>query len=471
VDPTKTIDRARELYREWDMDALPAHLRRNSLDYYYLSVWPGLQKLHPVAELRLPPRPKDVSYAYVHIPFCSGICDFCSYFLTTTMDAGADARVDVYLDQLVEQVRIHRRDLNLAVSSIYLGGGTPSILRPHQLERLLGAFATMDMFAPEVAGTMELHPELFDDPTTLDAMLDVLATHGITRVSVGYQSDDNALLEATNRRHHAGFLPVAADHLRERGFLFNVDLMYGLRDQSLEAWVDSISAVLAVRPDSVSTYFTFVDYGTGLYRQVQRDPTLLATPEHAQLCHIAAQVALENAGYHELPNDFYAAVASDPLAFQQTSLPSEANSLALGAGAYGYYPGVQYFNEFSFDGYRRAIAAGHVPLWRAAVLSPTEELCRDLMFSFKNAPLLSIPLFERRHGVNPIVAYARQFEELARLGLVKVDPSAVRLTGKGRLVVEEIACMFEVNRLPGTVSSRVEENLVRKHNYAPTYTG
>ncbi len=469
MDPTKTIDRARELYREWEMDALPAHLRRNSLDYYYLSVWPGLHKLQPVAELRLPPRPTDVSYAYVHIPFCSGICDFCSYFLTTTHDAGTDARVDVYLDQLVEQARIHRRDLNVAVSSIYLGGGTPSVLRPHQLQRLLEGLGEMGMFAPVLAGTMELHPELFDDPIALDGVLDVLAAHGINRVSVGYQSDDDVLLDATNRRHHARFLPAAAEHLRERGFLFNVDLMYGLRAQSVEAWADSIAAVLAVRPDSISTYFTFVDYGTRLYRQVQRDPTLLATPEHAQLCHIAAQVALEDAGYHELPNDFYAIVSGDPTTFNQTNLPSEANSLALGAGAYGYYPGVQYFNEFSFSGYSRAIAQGRVPLWRAAVLSPAEELCRDVMFSFKNAPRLSIPLFERRHGVNPVEAYPRQFEELVRLDLVEVHADAIRLTGKGRLVVEEIACMFEVDREPGTVSSRVEGNLVRKHHYAPTY--
>jgi oxygen-independent coproporphyrinogen III oxidase len=471
VDSTKTIERARELYREWNMAGLPAHLRRNSLDYYYLSVWPGLQKLQPVAELRLPPRPPDVSYAYVHIPFCSGVCDFCSYFLTTTDHAGTDARVDAYLDQLVEQVRIHRRDLNLAVSSIYLGGGTPSILVPRQLQRLLEAFANLDMFAPGLAGTMELHPELFDDPIGLDSMLAVLAAHGIQRVSIGYQSDDDALLDATNRRHHADFLPAAAEHLRERGFLFNVDLMYGLRDQSLGAWADSIAAVLAVRPDSVSTYFTFVDYGTRLYRHVQRDETLVATPEHTQLCHIAAQVALEEAGYHELPNDFYAVVAEELSTFDQTALPSAANSLALGAGAYGYYPGVQYFNEFSFAGYGRAIADGRAPLWRAAVLNPAEELCRDVMFSFKNAQRLDIALFERRHGVSPVDAYPRQFDELVRLDLVDVDAQTVQLTGKGRLVVEEIACMFEVDRPPGTVSSRVEGNLVRKHNYAPTYGG
>ena len=89
-----------------------------------------------------------MGYAYLHLPFCSGVCDFCSYFLTTTTDAGADARVTTYVDQLIEQARIQQRDLDIAVSSIYIGGGTPSILHPDQLARLLDGLAGLGIFAP-----------------------------------------------------------------------------------------------------------------------------------------------------------------------------------------------------------------------------------------------------------------------------------------------------------------------------------
>ena len=108
------------------------------------------------------------------------------------------------------------------------------------------------------------------------------------------------------------------------------------------------------------------------------ESTSIATTEEAQLCHLAAQVALEDAGYHELPGDFWARPTEDPAAWSQTSLPSQSNSLALGAGAYGYYPGVQYFNEFSFARYGEAIATDRVPIWRAAVLTPAQELAREL---------------------------------------------------------------------------------------------
>lgn len=465
----KIVARARELYREWDLAGLPEPFRRNGLDYYYLSVWPGLRHLQPAAELTLPERPPHASYAYVHIPFCSGVCDFCSYFLTTTRDAASDPRVDRYLDQLLDQLRIHQRDQQIALASIYLGGGTPSILTPAQLERLLGTMRELGVFTPALAGTMELHPELFADPERLDRTLQILAEHGIRRVSIGYQSADDELLDATNRRHHASFLTRAAEHLRERGFLFNVDLMYGLPGQRVEAWAASIEAALTVRPDSISTYFTFVDYATPLWRSVARDPSLLASTQESQLCHITAQVALEAAGYHELPNDFYAVPVEDPDGFHQQALPSQTSSVALGAGAYGYYPGVQYFTEISFAGYARAIAAGRAPIWRAAVLTPAEELARDIMFSFKNAPMLWFPLFRDRHGTDPVSAYPRQFDELLRLRLVEIDQDAARLTPKGRLVVEEIACRFAPDRPEGTTATRVEANLVRKHHFAPTY--
>jgi oxygen-independent coproporphyrinogen-3 oxidase len=444
-------------------------LQRNAVDYYYLSVWPGLRHLQPAAELDLPPRPPTVSYAYLHIPFCSGVCDFCSYVLTTTRDASTDPRVDRYLDLLLAQVRLHQREQQIALTSLYLGGGTPSLLTPDQLDRLLSGLRDLGAFTPSLVGTMELHPEIFAEPERLDRTLQVLGSHGIRRVSIGYQSDDDTLLDATNRRHHADFLPHAAELLRQRGFLFNVDLMYGLPGQSVESWANSIATVLAVRPDSIATYCTFVDYGTPLWRQVHQDPTRLASTEHIQLCHIVAQLMLEAAGYHELPNDFYSVPAEDPRGFTQLALPSQGGSLALGAGAYGYYPGVQYFNEISLAGYGRAIADGRTPIWRAAVLTPAEELARDIMFSVKNAPLLWFPLFRQRHGTDPVTVFPREFDELARLGLVEIDDDAARLTPKGRLVAEEIACRFAPHRPEGTVASRVEANLVRKHHFAPTY--
>ncbi len=457
------VARAQQLLREWEVDALPDHLRRNSLDHYYLSVWPGLADLDPVEMLDLPPRPARTASGYVHLPFCSGRCDFCSYFLTVARDR--DPRIGVYLDDLLRELEVHQRETEVRLTYLYLGGGTPSLLPPDALARLLDGFDRAGALADGLLGTMELHPELFADPARADAVLDVLAAHGIRRVSLGYQSDDPDLLDATNRRHGSAFLADALERLR--AFTVNVDLMYGLPGQSVESWVATVASTVALRPDSVSTYFLFVDHGTRTRSDVERGRVRL--PDHLQIQtqHLAGRLLLEEAGHHELPGDFFAVPAADPATFTQDALPSRANSLALGAGAYGYFPGVQHCNHFDFAGHAAAVRAGRSPRWRAAVLTPHEELCRDVMFSVKNAPLLDRSLFRARHGVD--VADLGPMRDLEALGLLVITDHAVRLTDKGRLVGEEIACAFAPPRSPARPSAGREATLLRKHHFAPTY--
>jgi oxygen-independent coproporphyrinogen III oxidase len=463
------MEAAGELFREWDVESLPAHLRRNSLDYYYLSVWPGGADLGPASQLSLPVRPARTEYAYIHIPFCSGLCDFCSYFLTVSRDVGSDPRVPEYLDDLIAAASFHQTQTKLDLSSIYLGGGTPSLLYPEQMQHLLGGLSRLGVLSPQLIGTMEVHPEAFTDRGRMNALLDVVWAHGIRRVSLGFQSHDADILDGTNRRHGAAFLDQAMDHLRGRGLLVNIDLMYGLPGQSLESWAGSLELTLGAHPDSISTYFTFIDRGTVLWRRVQDNPAMLPSHGEIQTQHLAAQIALDQAGYHELPSDFYCKPTGDPAGFTQETLPSDANSVALGAGAYGYYPGVQFFNYFDFGRYREAARGGRDPIWRAAVLTPEEELCRDIMFSFKNAPALSIPLFTAKHGVSPVVSHADTFARLSSLGLVDVGGDKIRLTAKGRLVVEEIACAFAPRRQRHPAESRREAGILEKHHFAPTY--
>ncbi len=467
---TGIADLAGRRLREWDIEGLPPQLRRNSLDYYYLSVWPGLAALDLAVGLRLPPRPARTESAYVHIPFCSDLCSFCSYFLGVSRDADSDPRVPQYISELIAQAGLHQEETDLNLSYIYFGGGTPSLLHPDRLAGLLDSFTRLGILSSRLVGTVELHPEVFDDGHRVNALLDVIAAYGITRVSLGLQTADTDILRATNRRHGAAFLTGAIRCLRAHELTINIDLMYGLPRQTLDGWLRSIQLVLAARPDSISTYFTFIDPGTRLWREARRDPALLSSHTQVQLQHLAAQLALEEAGYAELPGDFYSRQVGDPVYAQET-LPSDANTLALGAGAYGYYPGVQYFNHFDFRRYGAMVRNREIPIWRAAVLTPHEELCRDIMFALKNASALNLRLFEARHRVSPLDSHADAFAQLTDLGLVHIDAEEIRLSPKGRLVVEEISCMFAPPRrsVPDT-PSRKEAALLRKHNFAPTYS-
>ena len=448
---------------------LPQRLTRNSLEYYYLSVWPGLLQLEPLGPDA--PRPVRVESGYLHFPFCSGLCDFCSYFVVVSRDPARDGRIGRHVDDLLLEIDLNQERFEIELSYLYLGGGTPSLLPSEQLDRLFAGLQSRGALAEQRVGTVEVHPEFFEDEQRAGAFLDVVQAHGITRVSVGFQTADDALLEHTNRRHRSDFAGRAVEYLQSRGFTVNLDLMYGLPDQSVESWVVSLETVLALAPDSVSTYFMFLDPGTPLWREVDRGAVALPSHELVQTQHLAAQLVLEQGGLVELPGDFWCKVDGDPAAFTQTALPSEGNSLGLGAGAYGYYADMQYFNHFSLTGYRKMLQERRVPLWRGAVLSAEQHRCRDIMFSLKNSPCLRLDLFTARHGVSPLDTYPEVFDLLLGLDLVRVDSQTVRLTLKGRLLVEEIACLFEP---AGHHAAARRENgapmRLRRHNFAPTYS-
>ncbi len=468
LDPLSLITEASALYDAYRLDELPPVLRRNSLDYYYLSIYPSLAEMRPLAEEDAPPYPATVGNAYVHIPFCSGVCDFCSYYLVA-ISPRRRAAVARYLERVAAEFDRHARHTTLDLTYLYVGGGTPSLIPPDALEGFLAHLRQRGYLNPAALGTLELHPEFFADEAAAVAFLRILRRYGLGRVSVGYQASDDDLLRRTKRRHASGFLAGAMALLRAEGFLVNLDLMYGLVGQSAEAWAATLADAVAAAPDSVSTYFLFVDRGTGLYERVRRGAVELPSHRAAQTQHIMAQLYLEANGYHELPNDFWARGGADPAGFSVARLPSAAVTLPVGPGAYGYYGGAQLANVFDLDEYGRRIDAGQSPLWRGYRLSAGEAFHRDVMFALKNDPYIDCALFRAAYNRSPLEKFAARFARLERLGLVVIESERVRLTAKGRLCVEEIAALF---RHPAIApAADAAQPLLQKHNFAPTYPG
>lgn len=462
------VAEAGRLYDAYALDDLPRALQRNSLDYYYLSIYPSLSEMRPFMPGDLPGYPAVVNNAYVHIPFCSGVCDFCSYYLVAVHPARRSV-IGRYLEQVKNEFDFHARHTRLDITYLYFGGGTPSLVPPDALDDFLGFLVARRYLNPSVMGTLELHPEFFADESAALRFLDILKRYGIRRVSVGYQVSDEDLLRDTKRRHSAGFMSAAMALLRSAGFLINLDLMYGLAGQSLESWETTLADALCFDPDSIATYFLFVDRGTGLYERVRRGRVELPPHRHAQTQHLMAQLALGAAGYHELPNDFWARPASDPATFRPERLPSSAVTLPIGPGAYGYYGNAQLANVFDLGEYGRRMARDESPVWRGYRLNALESFHRDVMFSLKNDPFIDCSLFRTAYNRCPLDYFAAVCGKLTALGLIRVDGGRIYLTAKGRLCVEEIACQFRHPGIRQAADGQTGDSLLAKHNFAPTY--
>ena len=468
------ITESEQTYHELAMDELPQDLQRDSRYYYYLSVYPGLKQMDELEADQLPQLPETVTSAYVHTPYCTGVCNFCSYFLTTVREEDTSP-IASYLETVKEEVLQRSRETDLDISYIYFGGGTPSLIPPKALDSFFKFMDEHDVLSPTRFGTLELHPEFFQDLNKAQEFVNILKANGIGRVSLGFQSSDENVLSDTNRRHGTNFLREAIDFLKQNEMMVSLDLIYGLPGLSLNQWERTLEDAVACNPDSIATYFLFVNPGTVMHTQVQRGEITLPPHQEIQIQHIMAQKVLEQYGFYELPSDFYARVDGDPSTFTQDSLPSDGASLPLGAGSYGFYDNTQFFNQFSLAKYRERISKGESPIWRGHRFEGQEGVHRDMMFSIKNSPYIDRGLFEAKYGADPAVMFEDTLSRLTRYGLVVVDDTTRRitLTAKGRLCNEEIACQFEIpglrNNIPSNASPS-ERKKLDKHHFAPLYS-
>ena len=199
---------------------------------------------------------------YLHIPFCNCRCYYCDFFSTTEWE-----RIEPYIEALCDEIKERKDYLPTPVlSTIYFGGGTPSLLSPDWIDRI---FATInDCF--EIEREAEITLEANPDDLTPD-YVDRLAQLPFNRISVGIQSFKEKDLQTLNRRHTSAQAVEAVKVCREHGFSnINIDLMYGLPQQSLDDWARNLDHTLELKPEHISAYLLTYEEGTVLYKRLQK---------------------------------------------------------------------------------------------------------------------------------------------------------------------------------------------------------
>ncbi len=461
------IDTAEKKYDEYEMDKIPLSMQRNSHDYYYLSVYPGLMEMEDLVQ---PPKyPEKVSSVYIHMPFCSEICSFCSYF-TQRLPAENNHAVSDYFEIVKKEIDNYSKQTEMSLKSIYFGGGTPSLIPPDTLDSFLGHMKSKNFLPEKIFGTFELHPEFFYDMENAQKFVDVMKKYGINRVSIGYQSSNEKILKDTKRRHDKDFLKDAVDFLKKNNLMFNIDLMYGMPDLSIDDWAHSLSDALSVKPNSITPYFFFLNKGTKMSHDFNEGKISLPSHKEIQKQHLMTQIILAAHDYIELPNDFFAKNDKkiNVADLKQEKLPSDFSGISVGSGAYGYSNNTQFFNYFNLHKYKEAVEAGRPPVWKGFEMNQETLMRRDIMFSLKNSPYLNRDLFLEKYKEDPVEKFENLMNKLTDLGLITISEKKVCLTQKGKLMVEEIACQFKD---PNVQTKKDSENnpLLVKHNFSPTY--
>ncbi len=246
---------------------------------------------------------------YVHVPFCTVRCGYCDFNTYTASELGGlgglggGASRSSYADAAIAEVRLAREvlgDTDVPVETVFFGGGTPTLLPPEDLTRILAAIESEFGLADGAEVTTESNPD-----SVSAADLALLRDGGIDRISFGMQSAVSHVLEVLDRTHDPDRVPQVVDWARASGFgQVSLDLIYGTPGESLADWETSLTSALASRPDHLSAYALIVEEGTSLARQVRRGEVAMTDDDDLADKYIAADTALKKAGlgWYEVSN-------------------------------------------------------------------------------------------------------------------------------------------------------------------------
>lgn len=316
---------------------------------------------------------------YVHVPFCRVRCGYCD-FNTYTAGELRGISQSQYADQAIDEIRFARGVLAASgaperpAQTVFLGGGTPTLLPAADLVRMLAAVRDEFGLAPGAEVTTEANPDSVDADD-----LRRLADGGFTRVSFGMQSAVPHVLAALDRTHDPARVPLVVRWAREAGLDVSLDLIYGTPGESIHDWRTSLEAVLAERPDHISAYALIVEDGTKLARQIRRGE--LAAPDDdlsADMYELADDL-LGAAGYewYEVSN-----WAKDAAHRSRHNLGYWRGDdwWGVGPGAHSHVGGVRWWNAKHPAAYAERLGAGVSPaVGRETLDAPTRETERVLL--------------------------------------------------------------------------------------------
>ncbi len=377
---------------------------------------------------------------YLHIPFCRQKCTYCDF----NTYAGLEDSYSIFTDALCREIRLMGAHRNRpAVKTIFIGGGTPTVLTIAQLGAILQA--CFDAFAVQTDAeiTSEANPGTVDE-----AYLRALLGLGVNRLSFGAQSFNPAVLTMLGRLHSAGEIGETVTSARRAGAQnLNLDLIYGLPNQTLKLWQDTLQQAIALEPDHLSLYSLTLERGTALRAQVVRGELPPPDGDLAADMYETADALLTAAGYRQYEISNWAKPGF-ACAHNLTYWRNQPY-LGMGAGAHSFSAGKRWWNVRPVPRYVEMVSAvgeshhahpaqvGFEPIGRRLEMGETMMLGLRLIEEG-----VSLASFEARFGVSVGEVFGSTVEKLKALGLLEQDGQRLKLTPAARLVGNQVFAEF-----------------------------
>jgi oxygen-independent coproporphyrinogen III oxidase len=378
----------------------------------------------------------DAPGIYLHVPFCAHICPYCDF----NTYSGQGELIPAYVDALISEMELTaaKLDQHFAAPTLFLGGGTPSLLEAAQIERIVTAARKLFGLSEDAEITAEVNPESVD----LDYLRSVRAA-GVNRLSLGVQSQRRAGLQVLGRGHKPVEAGRAFQAARDAGFNnISLDFIFGWPGQTIEDWDADLSTMLEWEPEHVSLYSLIVEPSTPMASAVARGILTVVDDDAVADFYELAAKRLGGAGWehYEVAN-----WAREPVFRSRHNQIYWQNGhyFGFGAGAHSYLDRLRGSNVRLPSSYIEAVNSGRRPLAMAETIDDATAMGESMMLGLRLlVDGVSASDFETRHGQKLIDHYAEQIERFISIGMIEWCNERLRLTPAGMLLANDVCAEF-----------------------------
>ena len=370
---------------------------------------------------------------YIHIPFCAAICNYCN-FNRGLHDDGLRRR---YVDALVTDI-CSVADESVDADTIFFGGGTPSLLEPREVARIIEACRDSFNLSPDSEITLEANPE-----SSTGEALERFRGAGINRLSFGVQSFRDEELQRLGRLHSSQTARSVVARARMAGFdNLSLDLMMWLPGQSVQDWLASVDSLIELQPDHASLYLLEIYPNAPLRDEMARAGLSPAPDDDAAEMYVGGLERLELAGYeqYEISN-----VARPRSRRSRHNLKywQEGEWLGFGCGAHATFRGERWRTVSSTPEYIDRIAAGADVRLDRRTLGAEERLEEALFMGLRMADGLDVAALSQKHGIDIWARYGSDLLPYVDAGLLECEPGRrLALTRRGMLLANDVMAVF-----------------------------
>lgn len=360
---------------------------------------------------------------YIHIPFCKQkcfYCDFCSF-------ANKNEMQEKYVETVINEIKNITHKKKYTVTTIYLGGGTPSILNPEYIKNILQEIKSSFKILDDAEITIEINPG-----TVNEEKLKRYKEYGINRLSIGLQSANDKILKNIGRIHDYKQFEETFFYARKCGFKnINVDLMIGLPTQAIEDVKQTLEKIIQKNPEHISVYSLIIEEGTIIEKLINENKLQLPDEETERIMYWTVVNELKENGYNQYEISNFSKKTYESK--HNTNCWKQKQYIGLGTSAHSYLNKKRYSNTNNIEEYIKNIQESNISKNITIHEEQTEESTMNeyMLLGLRMIQGININEFKQKFKTDPTIKYKEILEKLQKENLIQITKTSIKLTKQG----------------------------------------